>query len=136
MPLSPPSNNYSDHFWNKKTCFSFKPKVVNISCLITQVTFKYYVGRKAMFDSDFRNAEKYLTFAFERCHKCSKKNKRLILIYLLPVKMLLGYICLYLKYLLIIILKTYNTYIIWAWEVFRKKLLCQTCMHFTVDLKV
>lgn len=44
-----------------------------------------------MFDSDFKAAEEYLTFAFERCHKESRGNKRLILIYLLPVKMLLGY---------------------------------------------
>ncbi|KAK3585965.1 hypothetical protein CHS0354_038509 [Potamilus streckersoni] len=54
------------------------------------VTFRYYVGRKAMFDSDFKSADEYLTFAFERCHHAIKKNKRLILIYLIPVKMLLG----------------------------------------------
>ena len=34
-------------------------------------------------------AEKFLTFAFERCHKNCRTNKRLILIYLIPVKMLL-----------------------------------------------
>lgn len=55
------------------------------------VTYRYYVGRKAMFDSDFKNAETYLSFAFVRCHKSSKRNKRLILMYLLPVKMLLGH---------------------------------------------
>lgn len=55
------------------------------------VTYRFFVGRKAMFDSDFKAAEEYLTFAFERCHKESRGNKRLILIYLLPVKMLLGY---------------------------------------------
>lgn len=54
------------------------------------VTYKYYVGRKAVFDSDYKTAEDYLTFAFQRCHKLSKENKRLILIYLLPVNMLLG----------------------------------------------
>ncbi|KAK3095176.1 hypothetical protein FSP39_011060 [Pinctada imbricata] len=59
--------------------------------LAQQVTFKYYVGRKAMFDSDFKGADEFLTFAFERCHRSSRKNKRLTLIYLLPVKMLLGY---------------------------------------------
>ncbi|KAI6078672.1 PCI domain containing 2 [Aix galericulata] len=52
---------------------------------------KYYVGRKAMFDSDFKQAEEYLSFAFEHCHRSSQKNKRMILIYLLPVKMLLGH---------------------------------------------
>ena len=34
-------------------------------------------------------AEEYLSFAFQRCHRSSKQNKRLVLIYLLPVKMLL-----------------------------------------------
>ncbi|CAN7997540.1 unnamed protein product, partial [Ixodes hexagonus] len=55
------------------------------------VTYRYYVGRKAMFDSDFKNAEDYLTFAFLRCDRESVRNKRLILIYLIPVKMLLGH---------------------------------------------
>lgn len=55
------------------------------------VTYRYYVGRKAMFDSDFKSAETYLSFAFSRCHKSCKQNKRLILMYLLPVKMLLGH---------------------------------------------
>uniref|UniRef100_M3ZVM9 PCI domain-containing protein 2 n=2 Tax=Xiphophorus TaxID=8082 RepID=M3ZVM9_XIPMA len=53
-----------------------------------KVTYKYYVGRKAMFDSDFKT-EELLSFAFDRCHRSSQKNKRMILIYLLPVKMLL-----------------------------------------------
>lgn len=56
-----------------------------------QVTYRYYVGRKAMFDSNYKSAGEYLTYAFERCHKQSKKNKRLILIYLVPIKMILGY---------------------------------------------
>jgi len=56
-----------------------------------QVTYKYYVGRKHMFDYDFKEAEQYLTFAFEHCHKSSKANKRQILTYLIPVKMLLGH---------------------------------------------
>lgn len=37
------------------------------------------------------SADEHLTYAFEHCHKQSKKNKRLILTYLVPVKMLLGY---------------------------------------------
>ena len=56
-----------------------------------QVTYKYYVGRKYMFDYNFKAAEEYLTFAFERCHKSSKANKQSILTYLIPVKMLLGH---------------------------------------------
>lgn len=55
------------------------------------VTYKYYVGQKAMFDSDFVRAEEYLSFAFLRCHKKCFKNKQLILMYLIPVKMLLGH---------------------------------------------
>ena len=43
-----------------------------------------------MFDSEYRLAEESLSFAFHRCHKASKKNKKLVLIYLIPVKMLLG----------------------------------------------
>ena len=54
------------------------------------VTYKFFVGKKAMFDSDYKLADEYLTFAFNHCHKESKKNKRNILIYLLPVKMQLG----------------------------------------------
>lgn len=60
--------------------------------LSQQITYKYFVGRKAMFDSDYKAADEYLTYAFENCHKQSKKNKTLILIYLVPVKLLLGYI--------------------------------------------
>lgn len=60
--------------------------------LSQQITYRYFVGRKAMFDSDYKAADQYLTYAFENCHRSNKKNKRLILIYLVPVKMLLGYI--------------------------------------------
>lgn len=60
--------------------------------LAQQITYRYFVGRKSMFDSAYKAADEYLTYAFENCHKSSKKNKRLILIYLVPVKMLLGYI--------------------------------------------
>ncbi|KAK9980418.1 hypothetical protein ABG768_000029 [Culter alburnus] len=56
-----------------------------------RVTYKYYVGRKAMFDSDFKPAEECLSFSFTHCHRSCQRNKRLILIYLLPVKMLLGH---------------------------------------------
>ena len=52
-------------------------------------------------------ADEYLTYAFQHCHKKSKKNKRLILMYLIPVKLLLGYIP---KYNL---LKKYNLMEFW-----------------------
>uniref|UniRef100_A0A182LYW4 PCI domain-containing protein 2 homolog n=1 Tax=Anopheles culicifacies TaxID=139723 RepID=A0A182LYW4_9DIPT len=59
--------------------------------LAQRITYKYFAGRKAMYDSDFKNAEEYLSFAFDNCPRRFTKNKRLILIYLTPVKMLLGY---------------------------------------------
>ncbi|GAB1864053.1 CSN12-like protein [Camponotus japonicus] len=59
--------------------------------LAQQITYKFFVGRKAMFDSNYKIADEYLTYAFEHCHIQCTKNKRLILTYLVPVKMLLGY---------------------------------------------
>jgi len=59
--------------------------------LSQQITYKYFVGRKAMYDSDYKTSDEYLTFAFNHCPQKYIKNKRLILIYLVPVKMLLGY---------------------------------------------
>ncbi|XP_004207156.2 PCI domain-containing protein 2 isoform X1 [Hydra vulgaris] len=54
------------------------------------VTYKFFVGKKAMFDSEYKLADEFLSYSFEHCHKESKKNKRIILIYLLPVKMQRG----------------------------------------------
>lgn len=54
------------------------------------VTYRYYVGRKYMFDNNFKEAEEYLQYAFETCDKNVRANKRSILRYLVPVKMLLG----------------------------------------------
>jgi hypothetical protein len=59
--------------------------------LAQTVTYKFFVGRKAMFDSEFRTAANYLQFAFDNCYPTSKNNKWLILVYLIPVKMLLGH---------------------------------------------
>ncbi|GIY93679.1 PCI domain-containing protein 2 [Caerostris extrusa] len=55
-----------------------------------RVTYKYFVGQQQMFQSKFQIAEENLTFAFHHCHKGSKKNKQLILIFLITVKMVLG----------------------------------------------
>lgn len=55
-----------------------------------RVMFSYYVGRKAMFDAEYHKAEENLSFAFEHCLAASQKNKRAILVYLVPVKLLLG----------------------------------------------
>jgi len=54
------------------------------------VTYRYYVGRKHMFDNNFKEAEEYLQYAFEKCDQSVRNNKRSILRYLIPVKMLLG----------------------------------------------
>ncbi|CAI8028612.1 PCI domain-containing protein 2 [Geodia barretti] len=59
--------------------------------LAQTVTYKFFVGRKAMFDSEFRTAANYLQFAFDNCYPTSNNNKWLILVYLIPVKMLLGH---------------------------------------------
>ncbi|XP_019860303.1 PREDICTED: PCI domain-containing protein 2-like [Amphimedon queenslandica] len=55
-----------------------------------RVTYKYFVGRKAMFDSEYRAASEALQFAFSHCHKSCHHNKKLILTYLIPLKMMFG----------------------------------------------
>lgn len=73
-----------------------------------KITYNYFVGRKAIFDNDLplgllfllnsssnqapNLANKSLSFAFELCPPVFTKNKRLILIYLIPVKMFLGHL--------------------------------------------
>ncbi|KAH8357589.1 hypothetical protein KR200_001749 [Drosophila serrata] len=57
-----------------------------------QITYKYFVGRRAMFDSNYQGAVEDLSFAFTNCPDRFASNKRLILIYLVPAKMLLGYL--------------------------------------------
>lgn len=59
--------------------------------LAQQVTFKFYVGRLALIQGDYRKAEKNLSYAFRKCYAASAKNKQMILTYLLPVKLLLGF---------------------------------------------
>lgn len=56
-----------------------------------RVTYNYFLGMKSLFDSDYKKAEELLSFSFENCPASSRKNKRLILIFLTPVKMLLGH---------------------------------------------
>lgn len=55
-----------------------------------EVTFRFYRGRLFMHQNDFKKAEEYLQFAFHRCHRQSKKNARLILIYLVVLRLLHG----------------------------------------------
>lgn len=45
-----------------------------------RVTYKYYAGRIAMFDSDFATAQECLDYAFKHCNKKSKNNKRYVIL--------------------------------------------------------
>jgi len=57
--------------------------------LAQRITYKFYTGQRAMFDGDYKTADECLSYCFANCHNSSKKNKRSILIYLVPVKMIL-----------------------------------------------
>lgn len=60
-------------------------------CTLSQkVTYNYYLGVKTLFDLRILEAEKLLDFVFENCHPESHRNMRLTLIFLIPIKMLLG----------------------------------------------
>lgn len=58
--------------------------------LAQKVTYNYYLGVKTLFDLRIAEAEKLLDFVFQNCHPNSRKNMRLTLIFLIPIKMLLG----------------------------------------------
>lgn len=51
-----------------------------------QVEFKYYEGRFLIYDQNVKKAEECLEYAFNHCHKNNIRNKRIILRYLIPVK--------------------------------------------------
>eukprot|EP00035_Acanthoeca_spectabilis_P031708 m.15410 g.15410 ORF g.15410 m.15410 type:complete len:401 (+) comp4907_c0_seq1:41-1243(+) len=63
---------------------------VNGFSLADRVTYKYYLGRNALFQAKYDQANDALSYAFEHCHRASQHNKRLILVYLTPVKLRLG----------------------------------------------
>jgi len=54
------------------------------------VTYKYYVGRLALFEDQYAMAEEHLTYAFQHCHRHAKHNQKCILQYLVPVKLYRG----------------------------------------------
>ena len=56
-----------------------------------QIVYKFYVGRQAMFENDYETASNYFDYAFKNCPARYKKNKKIILVYLIPVNMLRGY---------------------------------------------
>lgn len=52
------------------------------------VTYKYYCGHKAIYDGNLELALSNLQFAFDNCPDEHYKNKRMILLLLMPLKML------------------------------------------------
>uniref|UniRef100_A0AAV1VKY1 PCI domain-containing protein n=1 Tax=Peronospora matthiolae TaxID=2874970 RepID=A0AAV1VKY1_9STRA len=55
-----------------------------------KVTYQYYVGRISMFEDQYKKAETCLDYAWKHCHRNKTRNKRMILQFLVPVKLLLG----------------------------------------------
>ncbi|KAF9980829.1 COP9 signalosome (CSN) subunit [Modicella reniformis] len=55
-----------------------------------QVTMRYYTGVLSFFNEDFKKAEPDLQFAFDHTPKRFHNNRRLILHYLIPTKLLHG----------------------------------------------
>ena len=54
------------------------------------VTYRYFVGRLNMFEDLYDLAEENLSYALKHCHKDAVGNKKRILNYLIPVKLLRG----------------------------------------------
>eukprot|EP00823_Brevimastigomonas_motovehiculus_P002693 TRINITY_DN1622_c0_g2_i1.p1 TRINITY_DN1622_c0_g2~~TRINITY_DN1622_c0_g2_i1.p1 ORF type:complete len:413 (+),score=76.81 TRINITY_DN1622_c0_g2_i1:61-1299(+) len=54
------------------------------------VAYNYYLGRLMIFEEQYKKAESCLEYAFSHCHKRLIANKRRILQYLVPVKLLSG----------------------------------------------
>lgn len=54
------------------------------------VTYRYFVGRLNMFEDVYELAEENLNYALEHCHKDAIRNKKKILNYLIPVKLMRG----------------------------------------------
>ncbi|EEH11333.1 COP9 signalosome complex subunit [Histoplasma capsulatum G186AR] len=48
------------------------------------VTFKYYLGVICFLEENYAEAEEHLSYAWKMCHPLAKKNKELILTYLIP----------------------------------------------------
>ncbi|PRW20744.1 PCI domain-containing 2 [Chlorella sorokiniana] len=55
-----------------------------------RVTYKFYVGRLAVFDENYQEAQEALEYALAHCHRGAARNKALVLKYLVPVQLLLG----------------------------------------------
>lgn len=55
-----------------------------------KVTYMYYTGRLEVFNDNFTVADQKLMYALTHCSRSQRKNVRLILKYLVPVKLSLG----------------------------------------------
>ncbi|XP_072973884.1 enhanced ethylene response protein 5 [Typha angustifolia] len=55
-----------------------------------KVTYMYYTGRLEVFNENFLAADHKLTYALTHCNPRSKSNLRMILKYLIPVKLSIG----------------------------------------------
>lgn len=55
-----------------------------------KVTYMYYTGRLEVFNENFLAADEKLMYALTHCHSKSEANIRMILKYLIPVKLSLG----------------------------------------------
>eukprot|EP00004_Rigifila_ramosa_P016839 TRINITY_DN4035_c0_g1_i2.p1 TRINITY_DN4035_c0_g1~~TRINITY_DN4035_c0_g1_i2.p1 ORF type:complete len:321 (-),score=88.38 TRINITY_DN4035_c0_g1_i2:255-1133(-) len=73
-----------------RTVESFPPASYASLAISQRVTYSFYIGRLAIFSSELSQAENSLSFAFTRCPKTAWKNKRQILLSLVPVRMLRG----------------------------------------------
>ena len=90
LALSFRTNNYSTATPIIKTLEERYAEYKALSPLADRVTYSYYLGRRDLFASQYAQADTNLSFALQHCHKASELNKRLILIYLVPVKLLRG----------------------------------------------
>ncbi|KAI9310146.1 hypothetical protein BX666DRAFT_2011347 [Dichotomocladium elegans] len=55
-----------------------------------QVTYRYYMGRFEYYQNNLKEAEGHFSFAFRHCPNRAWRNKRLILEFLIPTRMILG----------------------------------------------
>ncbi|OAY76147.1 PCI domain-containing protein 2, partial [Ananas comosus] len=55
-----------------------------------KVTYMYYTGRLEVFNENFLAADQKLTYALTHCNSRSRTNLRMILKYLIPVKLSIG----------------------------------------------
>ncbi|KAK0206869.1 hypothetical protein DFS33DRAFT_1373036 [Desarmillaria ectypa] len=57
-----------------------------------QVTYRYYIGMLSFLNEDYAKSEEELTLAFYQCHIGAQSNQERILTYLLPLRILKGYL--------------------------------------------